>query len=358
MKQHYYMKKDTNRNAGNGSEKIMRKCDMGLWNAEIWLHAMKKAAIMLLAGMLSLNAGGLLKVEAAAGKTDMENRILLADAETEVNIETEAVAETGVDAEAGGDTADSAGGSVEDDTTDSEPYFDGWVQDDAGLLTMEEEEALEEECERLFQTHDTGVYIITTPNFGGGDIKDWQRKIFSQYDLGADSAGSGVMLAISMAERDWGLVGFGTAQEAFSTYARERLGSLILDDLSEGEFYKAFSGYLSIADDCLSAAEEGNPYTEQHRYREGWRFPVIFGVSFLLSLGISAAVVLTWKKGMNTRVRQKGAMEYLKEGSFYLSNKSDLFLYHTVNRTKRPKQDSSSGSSGMHSDHSGTSGKF
>lgn len=240
----------------------------------------------------------------------------------------------------------------------AETQFDGWVQDDAGLLAADEEEALETECRRLFQTYGTGVYIVTTPNFGGGDIKDWQRRIFSQYDLGADSAGSGVMLAISMAERDWGLVGFGSAQEAFSTYARERLGSLILDDLSDGEFYEAFSGYLSIADDYLEAAENGKPYTEQHRYREGWRFPVIFGVSFLLSLGISVAVVMVWKKGMNTRVRQNGAMEYLKAGSFYLSNQSDLFLYHTVSRTKRPENDSSSGSGSMRSDSSGTSGKF
>lgn len=240
----------------------------------------------------------------------------------------------------------------------AETQFDGWVQDDAGLLAADEEEALETECRRLFQTYGTGVYIVTTPNFGGGDIKDWQRRIFSQYDLGADSAGSGVMLAISMAERDWGLVGFGSAQEAFSTYARERLGSLILDDLSDGEFYEAFSGYLSIADDYLKAAENGKPYTEQHRYREGWRFPVIFGVSFLLSLGISVAVVMVWKKGMNTRVRQNGAMEYLKAGSFYLSNQSDLFLYHTVSRTKRPKNNSSGGSGSMRSDSSGTSGKF
>lgn len=270
-------------------------------------------------------------------------------------IEAEAASENVTAAEA----AAAAENEVSDtDMAGTESHFDGWVQDDAGLLTAEEEEELEAECGRLLQEHGTGVYIITTPDFGGGDIKDWQRQIFSQYNLGAESAGSGVMLAISMAERDWGLVGFGAAQETFSTYARERLGSLILDDLSDGEFYQAFSGYLSIADDCLLAAEEGNPYTEQHRYREGWRFPVIFGVSFLLSLGISAAIVLVWKKQMNTRVRQDGAMEYLKAGSFYLTNQSDLFLYHTVSRTQRPKQDSSGGGGSMHSDSSETSGKF
>lgn len=286
--------------------------------------------MLLLAGLVCLNAGGLPLVKA--------------DTAEQGNAESEPYSED----------------SANMNTTEPESYIDGWVQDDAGLLTLDEENQLEAECGRLLQEYDTAVYIITTPDFGGGDIKNWQRQIFSQYNLGADSGGSGVMLAISMWERDWGLVGFGATQEAFSTYARERLGSLILDDLSDGEFYKAFSGYLSISEDYLAAAEAGKPYTEKHRYREGWRFPVIFGVSFLLSLGIAVAVVMSWKKAMNTRVRQKGAMEYLKKGSFYLSNQSDLFLYHTVNRTRRPQHDSSSSGGGgsMHSDSSGTSGKF
>ena len=61
-----------------------------------------------------------------------------------------------------------------DAAADQAPYFDGWVQDDAGLLTSDEEKALESECRRLFKIYGTGVYIVTTPNFGGGDIKDWQ----------------------------------------------------------------------------------------------------------------------------------------------------------------------------------------
>lgn len=338
----------------------------------------KAAAILLLVSLLGLNTGILPEVNASAQSTEAPSgqnaesavaHIAQDMAEAEVQPDSRELAGAAAQlegeeqsrAEVQSDSREPAGAAAQlegEGQSGAEVWFDGWVQDDAGLLTSDEEDALEAECGRLFQIHGTGVYIVTTPNFGGGDIKDWQRQVFSQYGLGADSAGSGVMLAISMAERDWGLVGFGSAQEAFSTYARERLGSLILDDLSDGEFYEAFSGYLSIADDYLSAAEEGKPYTEQHRYREGWRFPVIFGVSFLLSLGVSAAVVIVWRKGMNTRVRQEGAMEYLKAGSFHLSNQSDLFLYHTVSRTKRPENNSSGGSGSMHSDSSGTSGKF
>lgn len=236
--------------------------------------------------------------------------------------------------------------------------FQGWVQDDADLLTEEEEESLERECARVSELYRAGVYIVTTPDFGGGDIKDWQRQIFREYGLGADCSDSGIMLAVSMAERDWGLVGFGTAQEAFTTYGRERMGEKFLDDLSDGDYYDAFEKYVSMSEDFLAAAEEGKPYTEDHPYGEGWRIPVIIGISFLLSLSVSLAVVLSWKKSMNTRVRRDGAMEYMKEGSFHLYDRTDRFLYHTVTRSKRETENHSGSGGGMSSDHSGTSGKF
>ena len=125
-------------------------------------------------------------------------------------------------------------GTAEVSAAGTVPEFTGWVQDDASLLSSEEEDALEKECARVSEVHGMGVYIVTTQDFGGGDIKNWQRQIFTEYGLGADCADSGVMLAISMAARDWGLVGFGEAQGAFTTYGRERMGELILDDLSDG----------------------------------------------------------------------------------------------------------------------------
>ena len=47
-----------------------------------------------------------------------------------------------------------------------------WVMDGAGLLTDEEEETLNAVCEQICEEHGISAPIITTGNFGGGDIKD------------------------------------------------------------------------------------------------------------------------------------------------------------------------------------------
>lgn len=231
-----------------------------------------------------------------------------------------------------------------------------WVWDQAGLLTSEEEESLNETCQQIANAHEVGISIITVEDFGGGDIKEWQRQLYAEYDLGVGDSDSGVMLAVSMAERDWGMVAFGDAQDVFTTYCRERIAGEFLDDLSEGNYYDSFSTYLMLCDEFLTAAEEGTPYSEEEPYRENIPVPVIIGAAFFISLIVSLLIVMSWKKSMNIRIQQNEAAMYFDRESFVLTRDADMFLYHTVSRRAKPKDNGTSHS--MHSDSSGTSGKF
>lgn len=230
-----------------------------------------------------------------------------------------------------------------------------YVIDNAGLLTNTETEKLEEQCRDISREYQISVCIVTTPDFYGDDIKAWQRQYFSEHKMGMGDQQNGIMLAISMAERDWGLVGFGTARTAFTTYGRERIGEIIVDDLSDDDYYKAFSKYVSLTEQFLNEAQKDTPYDNDHKYKEYVPVPFIILGSFVLSLVISCLIVFSWKRSMNTRIYQEGASEYLEKDSFSLSNRSDLFLYHTVSQTRRPKEDHHIH---MDSDSSGTSGKF
>ncbi len=231
----------------------------------------------------------------------------------------------------------------------------GWVQDGAGLLTSDEAKELDDACAAVSGKYDVGVSVVTTWDFGGGDIKGWQQGIFDEYGLGLGTDDSGIMLAVSMAGRDWGIEGFGDARAAFNEYGRNRIGELIVEDLSDGNYYAAFSSYVSMADEFLEANAQGAPYSEDNRYQESVSIALIILVSLALSFVVSLVIVLIWKKGMNTRVLKEGADEYIKADSFKLSRSSDVFLYHTVSRTEK-REDKGRGRTSSNS--SGTSGKF
>lgn len=234
-----------------------------------------------------------------------------------------------------------------------------WVRDDAGLMSDDEVTKLNETCGKLSDEYDTGISIITVDDFGGGDITKWQEGKYIEYELG--EADGGVMLAVSMADRDWGIKAFGAAEDVFTVYSREKIADLFLDDLSDGDYYEAFDTYAKLCGDFLKKAQTGEVYSSENPYKRPAPVWLIIVISFAVSLIISLIIVMSWKKGMNTKGMQAEAVQYLRKDSFRLTRREDLFLYRTVNRTKKPENNGNSGSGSsrpMKSSGSGTRGKF
>lgn len=242
------------------------------------------------------------------------------------------------------------------DVTADKESSEGWIWDEAGLLTEEEERTLEEKSEQILREYGISTVVVTTNQYEGSDILDWERSIFSEQNLGAGENQSCLMLGVSMAERDWGITAYGDAEAVFGSYTRERIGGKILDYLSEGEYYGAFDTYLDLAERFMKDAEDGRVYSASNPYKERINVGYIIIGAFVLSFVTALIVVNTWKRKMNTKILQNGAGNYLKNGSAEVTARSDIFLYHTVRRTRRQKENHNSGS--MHSSGNGTRGKF
>lgn len=235
----------------------------------------------------------------------------------------------------------------------SEATESGRVTDGAGLLSESEETDLEEKSEQIYEKYGVSVVIITTEQYEGEDILDWERTLYASQSA---ENGDCLMLGVSMAERDWGMTAYGDAERIFSAYSRETIGEAVVEKLSEGDYAEAFDTYLDMAEQFLEDGAEGVIYSSSHPYREKWNIGLIIIGSFVVSLVISALIVVSWKRKMNTKMLQNSAGAYLKDGRAELTGRSDVFLYHTVSRTRRQKNNNSGGS--MHSSGNGTSGKF
>lgn len=64
-------------------------------------------------------------------------------------------------------------------------------------------------------------------------------------------------------------------------------------------------------------------------------------IAFIISLVIGLVSVFTMKAAMNTAVKQTEAGHYLKDGSFSLSTKRDIFMFTRTERYERQKQGAS-----------------
>lgn len=242
-------------------------------------------------------------------------------------------------------------------TTHSSPQL-GYVTDDAGILTDEELKELESKAGTISAQYKCGVYIMTLEDytqFGSGSIYDVAKDIYSQYALGVGEDKSGVLLLLSMAERDYALIAYGYGNTAFTDYGKEKLENEFLDDFKNDSWADGFEDYLEKSGEMLAQARAGSPLDKGS---DSSVKIVGIGVSVLLALILSFVVCFILKANMESVEESSEADAYVTAGSVNFTAREDHFTHQTETRTVISK-DSDSGGTSIDSDgFSGSSGKF
>lgn len=230
------------------------------------------------------------------------------------------------------------------------------VVDMAGLLDGSEAEKLQEQFTELADQYGCDVAVVTTDSCGGWSPQDYTDNYYEEHGYGCGSGNDGIMLMVSMGERKFHLATFGAAIDIFTDYGLEKIDELITPKLSAGEYYEAFHKFGDLAETFIREAETGRPFDYSHSYKE----PMSIGLRLLISLAVGALAaggvlaVLFWQL---RSVRSKGgAREYVRDGSFHVTRARDIFLYRTVTRHERPKENSGGpGGSTTHTTSGGSS---
>ena len=253
-----------------------------------------------------------------------------------------------------------------------------WVMDNAGLLDSEEIQELNRQIQHLRSELELEIVIVTTYGTGGKGVQAYADDFYDQNGYGYGSSNTGILLLLDMESREWYMSTCGDAIYIFTDYGLDQLGETILPWLSDGEYYRAFLAWLSELSPYVKAYRNGSPidgyvppdeyespYGEEIYYYEdhvGIRVKP-FPIALLIGLVASGITILIMRSRMNTAKLQKSAANYLKDGSFHLRRRSDMFLYSRVTKTPRPKESSGGGGSSVHRSsggvsHGGRGGRF
>ena len=139
-----------------------------------------------------------------------------------------------------------------------------------------------------------------------------------------------------MDPREYRILSNGDCAAAIAPADIDAIGSVIVDDLSDGNYAEAFDTF----------AEKCEYYLDGHLNG----FPFNFGMNLMIALMIGLiAGLITAKslKGQLKTVHQKNeAKNYIKSGSMNLQTQNDVFLYRDIRRTPKPKESTTRSSSG------------
>jgi len=239
------------------------------------------------------------------------------------------------------------------------------VVDEAGILSVSEVASLTQMAQKITDTYQCDTVIVTLADMGAGDSFTNAMDLYEAYDYGYGAEKNGILLMISMADRDFAMVVYGEdAKRAFTDYGQERIESRFLPRLSNGLYNEAFEFFLKDCETHLAAERRGEPI-DVNTDPDVLRTEVIIKavVCVVVPMLIALVVCQIWKGQMKTAVKQSTAHAYIPQNGFVLTGRADMFLYRT--QTRRKIETSSSGGSGRSGGttsnsrgFSGRSGKF
>ena len=228
--------------------------------------------------------------------------------------------------------------------------------DDADLLTDYQQEQLQNTLQQLSARHQMDIIIVTVDSLDGKSATAYADDYFDYESYGWGDDYRGILLLISMEDRDWAISTCGYAMEVFTDDGLDYIAGKIVPDLSDGNYADAFAAFASLCDTFLVQASTGEPFDSSTLPKEPFSLLWIPGC-LVIGLLIAWIVVTILKNQLKSVRYQSAAKDYLRQGSLQLRVCNDLFLYRTVRKTPKPKNNSShSGSSGR--SHGGASGKF
>lgn len=253
---------------------------------------------------------------------------------------------------------DNSGEVTETQTPEQTGVDMKYIFDNNDLLTFDEWEKLEARAADISQRHGCGVYVAFVDDFTeygyGNDVYKTTYQLYHANELGMGENRDGIIILLSMAERDYAMFVYGTyAETAFNSYGQEKLEKAFLGNFKEDDWYGGVSNYLSTCDEYLTRADAGKPVRESPA--------LLIAIAVVASCLLSGAICLFLKRSMKTVHQKVEANEYVAPGGLQLSKQYDRYTHTTEVRSKiSSSDDSSSGgtSSCSGGGGSGRSGKF
>lgn len=247
------------------------------------------------------------------------------------------------------------------------------VVDEADLLTDGEENDLAAQLDEISERLQFDVAVVTVNSTNGQDIIDFTDDYYDYNGYGLGEDYDGAMLMIDMGAREFYISTCGYGITALGDDELSYISDQFLNGLSDGDYYDAFCTFASLCDDFVTAESGGSVsasvsdfYSDPNGYSSGGSTDgfkitgVIVMLVICLALGfLFAGIPMSrMKRQMKPVMLKAEARDYLKPDSRKITKSRDAFLYHTITRVPKPKQDSDhNGGSFGGGVHMGSSGR-
>jgi uncharacterized protein len=211
------------------------------------------------------------------------------------------------------------------------------VVDNAGVLSGGEIAELTELTETIAAYYNFDLVIVTEKEISASPenyVDDFFD--YNGYGLGEDRDGC-LFLRVT-GSRDYWFSTSGRGIKILNSTAFNKLESAVVPYLANDALAGAYRAFIYEWDTFLALDAKGRSYNFFYKNNT-----ILVIIAWVLSLLIGLAVVLSWKKQMDTALVKEQADSFIIPGSLAFTKQEDRFLYSRVTKIARPKSTSSGG---------------
>lgn len=225
--------------------------------------------------------------------------------------------------------------------------------DEANLLSASEESDILYQLDSISEKHQFDIVIYTVQSLNNQSAQSYADDLYDYNGYGFGPTNDGALLLIAIDEGEWYISTCGYGIDVFTDAGIEYIGDIIVNYLSNEEFYTAFDKYIDLCDEFVTKSNNGEAFDVDNLPKEP--FNVFKSLLISLLIGLIVAFIATMvMKGQLKSVRFQGAAsDYVKSGSMQVTQAKEFFLYSHIDRQK--KVENNSGGSSTHTSSSGTS---
>ncbi|MBQ3427558.1 MAG: TPM domain-containing protein [Clostridia bacterium] len=220
------------------------------------------------------------------------------------------------------------------------------VNDEADVLTADEQQELEARLSEIADAYDFDPVILFTPD-SGNSIVAYADDYFDNNGYGRGDRRSGVIMVMDVTYNKRYISTSGDCVNAYTDDVISYIGNDLRESANERDYYNLSKKFASYAEDIMSS------YRSKGRYITPYHIETkTLAVILIVVLIISLIVMGKAKKSTKEAVTPVDADIYTKNGSANITAARDLFLYSNITRTARSENKGGRGSS-THTSSSG-----
>lgn len=227
--------------------------------------------------------------------------------------------------------------------------------DGGDLLSESEEVELSGILDEISGRQQVDIVVVTTDSLAGASAMEYADDFYDDNGYGFGAERDGVLLLVSIAEREWYVSTSGYGITAFTDAGLEYMSEAFLPDLSDGKYAEAFAVFAGQCDEYITQAKSGEPYDIDNIPKKPFAVWTSLFIAVAVGLTVSFIATEVMRHGLNSVCGQFSADAYVKRDGLQLTRSREMFLYRNIARSEIPRK-SSTGSMGGSSTHRSSSG--